>query len=206
MRDLHEFCPSRDAFLGFGAAVVGGGLAGKIEEEALAIHAGMAQGGEGLDEAEEGLGLLLEGLDQGGRVDGSEDLGDTHGGDLGGGFVDFAVIVFMHDVEEELGLGLGIFPVLLFGEPDEVAGPLPAGEVIFVQARSKGPEPEDDLVIGDALAEELVDGVADLGGKLGDFVAGEAGESGEVAWDRGGGGGGSGCRGRGLGDRPSFWE
>ena len=156
---------------------------GEFDEEAFAVHAAVAEAGEGLDEAYEGMGLLLEGLNEGGGVEAGEDLADAEGGDLLGGLVDFAVFIFAEEVEKEVELCLGVFAALLLGKPDEVAGFFPAGEVAFIEVPAVVAELLNDLSVGDTAAERLVEGLANLGGEERDFVPGEAGEGGEVAGD-----------------------
>ncbi len=102
---------------------------GEFDEEAFAIDATAAEMGEGLDEADESLGLGEEGLGQGSGVERGEDLADAEGGDLLGGLVEFGVVVLAEEVEEQLDLGVGIFAALLFSQPDGIAGFFPTGEV-----------------------------------------------------------------------------
>ena len=122
--------------------IVGGLAFGEFDEEALAIHAGPAEAGQGLDEAHERLRVFLEGRGEGGGVEGGQELAYAQSGDLLSGFVEFAVVLLLHKVEEELDLDLGVFAALLFGEPDEVAGFFPAGEVISIKARALGAQDE----------------------------------------------------------------
>jgi len=128
------------------------------------------------------LGVLLKGQGQGGGVTGGEDLADAEGGDLLGGFVDFGVIMFAEEVKEELDLGVGLFAAFLFGEPEEIAGLFPTGDVAFGEPRGARAEQEEDLGIGDALAEHAIEVFADVGGELADFVTRIAGEGGEIGW------------------------
>jgi len=127
----------------------GGFALGEFDQETFAVHAAAAEAGEGLDEADKGLGMLLEGLGESGRVEPGEDLADAQGGDLLGGFVDFAVFIFVEQIKEELVLSLGVFAALLLGEPDKVAGFFPAGEIACVEGFAVIPELLEYLDIGD---------------------------------------------------------
>ena len=99
---------------------------GGFEQNAFASDAAAAEAGEGLDEADEGLRFGEERFGEGGGIKGGEDLGNAKGGDLLGGLVEPGVVVFADHVEEQLDLSLGILAALLFGEPELVAGFLPA--------------------------------------------------------------------------------
>ena len=171
----------------FGVGVKGGFALGELDDEAFAIHTATAEAGKGLNEADKGLGVLLEGLGEGGGIKGGEELADAEGGDLLGCFVEFSIIVFANEVKEELDLGLGIFAALLLGEPDEVAGFFPAGEIVTVDGLGARAQASDDVGVGDALAEHLINFLADLGREFADFVAWKASDGGEVARARGGG-------------------
>jgi len=154
---------------------------GDFESEVFAVHATLAEPGEGLDESKESRGVLLKGLFQRREVDVSESVTDFKGGELLGGFVYGAIVVLAYQVEEQLELGTSIFAALLFLEPDEVTGAFPAEEVIFVQGFSEFAESGKNLEVGEALAEHLIDGLAGLRVEAADFVAGETGNGGEVA-------------------------
>jgi hypothetical protein len=127
--------------------------------------------------------LFLEGLDESGGLETGENLADAQGGDLLGGLVNLAVLVFADEIEQELELGLGVFAALLFGKPEEVTGLFPPGEIAFVESLAVVAEFLNDADIGDSLAEHLVDGFANVGRKVADLVPGETGEGGEVAGD-----------------------
>ncbi len=155
---------------------------GEFEEEALAIGAGAAEGGQELEEADQVLGFLLKGGAEGGSVAAGDDLADAQGGDELSSGEEFSVVVLAEDIEQELDLGLGFFAALLFREPDGIAGLFPTVEIGAVKADAGGSERSNGLGIRDTLAQHAVDGLADVRGQFTDFVAREAGDSGEVTW------------------------
>ena len=144
----------------------GGGVAVFLEIEGLAGDAG--QGGQEA-EVDSGIGLGI------GDGELGEEFAHADGGELEGEVLDIVGLIIFGEVAGEIEPGGEDFEAVLVAEPVLVTAAVPGGDVLFeelVGERRVGGfiEALEDLGVGGAVGEELVDEVAQLGGETGDFA------------------------------------
>ena len=163
----------------------GGPALGGVEALALALEAALAEPGKYADKTREDAWVVEGGLLESGEIKLGEQFRDAQSDNLLGGFVDLGALILADGVERELKLGAGIFEALLVFEPVLMGAFFPPPEIVFVEGLSGVAQALENLGIGEGLAEHLVNGIANLFWKAGDFVSRKMVE---LDWRRNGGG------------------
>ncbi len=166
-----EFAGGRE-LLELAFALAGGGVV-FLEGEGFAGEAG-----EGVDEAREALGLGL-GVGRGGGLgEASELVEHLGGGNAEAGFVEVDGVRGGEDVGGEIGFGGEPFQPLALLEELLVVAFMPLMEVARVEVFAGIAEALDDLGVGKAVEQHVIELVADGFGEASDFAVAAMGEGG----------------------------
>ncbi len=108
-----------------------------------------------------------------------KEFAEPEAGELEGEFLDFVGLIVFGKLTGEIESGGEDFETILMPEPILVTTVVPSGDVLlkdFVRERRVGGlfESLDDLGVGKAVREELVDEVAEFFGETGDFAVAPA--------------------------------
>ena len=167
--------------VGFGAVLVrkpgvgeGVGFSGGVAVF-LDVESFFADAGQGGKEAEIDIGIRL-GI---GNGELGKEFAHADAGELEAEFLDFFRLVVFCQVTGEIEPGGDDFEAILVPEPILVAAVVPVGDVFFGDFVWQGWvggffKALNDLGVGSAVGEELVDKVAELFGETGDFAVAAA--------------------------------
>jgi hypothetical protein len=133
------------------------------------MSGGLAETACSVGGAEE-LSGIARNAGAGGIGEFSEKLKDANGGELDGGFGDFAAVIFAKVIEDKIEVGLHFFEPESFFEVILEAAVSPTGEVRTADFESVLVDFGDDCVVGDSVIEHGIDGVAEFLREPGDVA------------------------------------